>query len=86
MPRDPRSVPDDDSVADHIEQRRSAAEDMADEPIPVLLRVVPTNLACIECSEQLGLLGGYERTGLCGPCATGEADEPGTVSEYGVTW
>lgn len=38
---------------------------------------------CAVCGQPLGKSGGYGETGLCGPCATGEAE---TLSERGDTW
>ncbi len=38
---------------------------------------------CEVCDQPLGKRGGYEDSGMCGPCCTGEAD---THSEFGVSW
>ena len=38
---------------------------------------------CIVCECDLTIPGGYDQTGLCGPCCTGEAE---TLEERGVTW
>jgi hypothetical protein len=38
---------------------------------------------CYVCRQVLGKPGGYARTGMCGPCAAGEAD---TIEEFGKTW
>jgi hypothetical protein len=38
---------------------------------------------CLTCHTPLGLRGGMGGTGLCGPCATGEAT---TLEEFGETW
>ena len=35
---------------------------------------------CFTCDQKLALPGGYSETGLCGPCATGEAET------FGETW
>lgn len=38
---------------------------------------------CIACGTELGIPGGMGKTGLCGPCCTGEA---ATLAEFGETW
>lgn len=38
---------------------------------------------CEVCGQPLTKPGGYEDTGMCGPCATGEAE---THEEFGETW
>lgn len=38
---------------------------------------------CLACDCQLGLVGGFGGTRMCGPCATGEAK---TLEEFGETW
>jgi hypothetical protein len=38
---------------------------------------------CLVCDQEMTKPGGYAGTGLCGPCATGEA---ATLDEYGETW
>lgn len=38
---------------------------------------------CESCGTMLYLPGGYSKTGLCGPCATGEGS---TASQAGETW
>ncbi len=38
---------------------------------------------CVVCGQKLGLNGGYAETGMCGPCATGEA---ATIEDRGKTW
>lgn len=38
---------------------------------------------CDVCEQPLSKPGGYEDTGMCGPCATGEAE---THEEFGETW
>jgi hypothetical protein len=40
-------------------------------------------LVCASCDQPLTLPGGYDNTGLCGPCATGEA---ATIEEIGEIW
>lgn len=38
---------------------------------------------CIVCDTSLGIPGGMAKTGMCGPCCTGEA---ATINERGETW
>ena len=38
---------------------------------------------CSVCGQTMTMQGGYADTGLCGPCATGEA---ATLEEFGETW
>jgi len=38
---------------------------------------------CQTCHQPLTIEGGYGGTGMCGPCATGDAD---TMDEIGETW
>ena len=38
---------------------------------------------CESCEQPLGKPGGYAGLGICGPCATGEAE---TLDECGDTW
>lgn len=38
---------------------------------------------CTECDRMLYKAGGYQKTGMCGPCATGDAS---TETENGETW
>ncbi len=38
---------------------------------------------CLVCEQPLYKKGGYAETGMCGPCATGEA---ATIDELGDGW
>ena len=38
---------------------------------------------CLACGCELGIPGGMGKTGLCGPCCTGESE---TLGEFGETW
>lgn len=38
---------------------------------------------CAACHQALGKAGGFEGSGLCGPCATGDAE---SLDEKGETW
>lgn len=38
---------------------------------------------CAACGQPMSTGAGYGGTGLCGPCATGDAD---TLDEIGETW
>ena len=41
------------------------------------------DLKCEVCGCDLCIEGGYAGTGMCGPCATGEAE---TLEEIGESW
>ncbi len=42
-----------------------------------------TGEKCLTCETYLGIQGGYAGTGLCGPCATGEAE---TILDFCKDW
>lgn len=53
-------------------------------PCHVDWREMPKNRKnCSVCGTKLGKRGGYQKTGLCAPCCTGEAE---TINEKYETW
>jgi hypothetical protein len=52
-------------------------------PVPIGGRVHEDKFKCLGCGTRLSIENGYEDTGMCSPCATGESE---TLEEFGDTW